>query len=92
MPGPTYPVQSLSVLKESLPSGVDVSELRKFPQLPHQDPAVHVVQIEGERVEVAEEGRPGVIECLCDECDTTLTFDEVEDVLRKEILLTLGAR
>ena len=53
---------------------------------------VHVVQIEGERVEVAEEGRPGVIECLCDECDTTLTFDEVEDALRKEILLTLGAR
>jgi hypothetical protein len=53
---------------------------------------VHVVQIEGERVEVAEEGRPGVIECLCDECDTTLTFDEVEDGLRKEILLTLGAR
>ena len=53
---------------------------------------VHVVQIEGECVEVAEEGRPGVIECLCDECDTTLTFDEVEDVLRKEILLTLGAR
>jgi hypothetical protein len=51
-----------------------------------------VVQIEGERVEVAEEGRPGVIECLCDECDTTLTFDEVEDGLRKEILLTLGAR
>ena len=37
---------------------------------------VHVVQMEGERVEVAEEGRPGVIECLCDECDTTLTFDE----------------
>ena len=53
---------------------------------------VHVVQIEGDRVEVADEGRPGVIECLCDECDHTLVFDEVEDVLRKEILLTLGAR
>jgi len=53
---------------------------------------MHVVQIDGDRVEVAEEGRPGVIECLCDECDTTLGFDEVEDAVRKEILLTLGAR
>jgi len=53
---------------------------------------MHVVQIDGERVEVAEEGRPGVIECLCDECDTALAFDEVEEAVRKEILLTLGAR
>jgi hypothetical protein len=53
---------------------------------------MHVVQIDGERVEVAEEGRPGVIECLCDECDNTLTLDEVDDSLRREILLTLGAR
>lgn len=53
---------------------------------------MHVVQIQGERVDVAEEGRPGVIECLCDECDTTIAFDEVDEALRKEILLTIGAR
>ena len=53
---------------------------------------MHVVQIDGERVGVAEEGRPGVIECLCDECDTALAFDEIEEAVRKEILLTLGAR
>ena len=53
---------------------------------------MHVVQVDGERVGVAEEGRPGVIECLCDECDTALAFDEVEDALRREILLAIGAR
>lgn len=53
---------------------------------------MHVVQIDGERVDAAEEGRPGVIECLCDECESPLAFDEVEDVVRREILLTLGAR
>jgi len=29
---------------------------------------------------------------LCDECDTALNFEEIEDVVRKEVLLTLGAR
>jgi exosome complex RNA-binding protein Csl4 len=53
---------------------------------------MHVVQVDGDRVDVAEEGRPGVIECLCDECDTTLVFDEIEDATRREILLATGAR
>jgi exosome complex RNA-binding protein Csl4 len=53
---------------------------------------MHVVQVDGDRVDVAEEGRPGVIECLCDECDTTLVFDEIEDGTRREILLATGAR
>jgi len=29
---------------------------------------------------------------LCDECETALKFEEFEDALRKEVLLTLGAR
>ena len=53
---------------------------------------MHVVRLEDARVDVTEEGRPAVLEMLCDECDTALNFEEVEDVLRKEILLTLGAR
>jgi hypothetical protein len=53
---------------------------------------MHVVRLEDARVDVTEEGRPAVLEVLCDECDTALNFEEVEDVLRKEILLTLGAR
>jgi hypothetical protein len=29
---------------------------------------------------------------LCDECETALNFDEVDEAVRKELLLTLGAR
>ncbi|HEX2344572.1 MAG TPA: hypothetical protein VHI98_29150 [Vicinamibacterales bacterium] len=53
---------------------------------------MHVVRLEDSRVEVAEESRPAVFEVLCDECETALNFEEVEDTLRKEMLLTLGAR
>jgi hypothetical protein len=53
---------------------------------------MHVVHLEDSRVEVSEESKPGVIEVLCDECETALNFDEAEDSIRKEVLLTLGAR
>ncbi|HEX2444877.1 MAG TPA: hypothetical protein VHJ77_13095 [Vicinamibacterales bacterium] len=53
---------------------------------------MHVVRLEDSRVEVAEESRPAVFEVLCDECETALNFEDVEDTLRKEMLLTLGAR
>jgi len=53
---------------------------------------MHVVHLEDSRVEVSEEGRPAVLEILCDECETALNFDDVEDGVRKELLLTLGAR
>jgi hypothetical protein len=53
---------------------------------------MHVVRLEDARVEVTEESRPAVLEVLCDECDTALTFDDVDDAIRKEVLLTLGAR
>lgn len=53
---------------------------------------MHVVQLDGGRVEVSEESRPTVFEVLCDECETALNFDEFEDTLRKEVLLTIGAR
>ena len=53
---------------------------------------MHVVHLEDSRVEVAEESKPGVIEVLCDECETAMNFEEVEDAIRKEVLLTLGAR
>ena len=29
---------------------------------------------------------------MCDECETALKFDDIDDSLRKELLLTLGAR
>ena len=53
---------------------------------------IHVVQLEDSHVEVAEESRPAVLEVLCDECETAMDFAEFEDSLRKEVLLTLGAR
>ena len=53
---------------------------------------MHVVQVEGTRVDVAEENRPTVFEVLCDECGAAMAFDEFDDEIRKEILLTLGAR
>jgi hypothetical protein len=53
---------------------------------------MHVVQLDDSRVEVSEETRPVVLEVLCDECESALKFEEFEDTLRKEVLLTLGAR
>jgi len=53
---------------------------------------MHVVHLDDSRVEVSEEGRPAVLELLCDECDHALAIDELEEGLRKELLLTLGAR
>jgi hypothetical protein len=53
---------------------------------------MHVVRLEDSRVEVAEENRPAILEVLCDECETALDFEEVEDSLRREVLLALGAR
>lgn len=53
---------------------------------------MHIVHLDDARVEVSEEGRPAVLEIQCDECETSLNFEEIEESLRKELLLTLGAR
>ncbi len=53
---------------------------------------MHVVRLEDARVDVTEEFRPAVLEVLCDECDTALNLDEIDESVRKEVLLTLGAR
>jgi RNase P subunit RPR2 len=53
---------------------------------------MHVVRLDDSRVEVSEEGRPAVLEIQCDECETSMNFEEIEESLRKEVLLTLGAR
>ena len=53
---------------------------------------MHIVHVEDSRVEVSEEGRPYVQELLCDECETALNFEEFDEPLRRELLLTLGAR
>ena len=53
---------------------------------------MHVVHLDDSRVEVTEETRPAVFEVLCDECETALNFEDAEEAIRKEVLLTLGAR
>jgi hypothetical protein len=53
---------------------------------------MHVVQLRDTRVDASEEGRPAVIEVLCDECETALNFGDFEEAVRNEMLLTLGAR
>lgn len=53
---------------------------------------MHVLHIEGARVEVTIETQPAAFELLCDECDTTVSLDSLDDAFRKEVLLTIGAR
>ena len=53
---------------------------------------MHVVRLDDSRVEVNEEGRPAVIEVLCDECEKELNFSDFDESVRNELLLTLGAR
>jgi len=53
---------------------------------------MHLVRLEDSRFDISEEGRPAVLEVLCDECETALNLDEVEESVRKELLLMLGAR
>ena len=40
---------------------------------------MHVVRLDDSRVEVNDEGRPAVIEVLCDECETALKFEDFDD-------------
>ena len=53
---------------------------------------MHVVHLDDSRVEVSEESRPAVLEVLCDECESALLLEEIDDAIRRELLLTLGAR
>ncbi len=52
----------------------------------------HVVHLDDSRVDVGEESRPAVFEVLCDECETALSFEDWDQAVRREVLLTLGAR
>ena len=53
---------------------------------------MHVIHVEAKRVDLAEEGRPALLELMCDECEDELVLKDVAPELRREILLTLGAR
>ena len=54
---------------------------------------MHLLRIaDGQFQPPSEEGRPALVEVLCDECETALNFEDAEEAIRKEVLLTLGAR
>ena len=53
---------------------------------------MHVVQVDGEHVGVSEEGKPAVLEVLCDECESELDFREADAEVRREMLHSLGAQ
>jgi hypothetical protein len=53
---------------------------------------MHVVRLDDSRMDVSEEGKPAVLEVLCDECETALNLDDIDEAVRKELLLQLGAR
>ena len=79
-------VEEISRMELTCPNcGTDQNFLVKTLQM-------HVVQLRESRVEANEEGRPAVIEVLCDECETAMNFSEFEEEVRNEVLLTLGAR
>lgn len=53
---------------------------------------MHVVHLDDSRVEVSDETRPAVLEVLCDECETELKIEEIEENIRRELLLTISSR
>jgi len=53
---------------------------------------MHVVHLDDSRVEVSDETRPAVLEVLCDECEMELKIEEIEENIRRELLLTIGSR
>ncbi len=54
---------------------------------------MHLLRVtDGQLQPPSEEGRPALVELLCDECDSTLDLDALEDASRRELLMTLGVR
>lgn len=54
---------------------------------------MHLLRVSDGQVQPPqEEGRPALVEILCDECDSTLDLNTLEDSARRDLLVTLGAR
>lgn len=54
---------------------------------------MHLLRVtDGQVQPPQEEGRPALVEILCDECDSTLDLNTVEESARRDLLVTLGAR
>ena len=54
---------------------------------------MHLLRVaDGQLQPPQEEGRPALVEVLCDECDTTLDLDTFDESTRRDLLVTLGVR
>ena len=54
---------------------------------------MHLLRVaDGQLQPPLEEGRPALVELLCDECDTTLDLDSLDEASRRELMMTLGVR
>lgn len=54
---------------------------------------MHLLRVVNSQVQPPiEEGRPALMELLCDDCDSTLDLDLLDEDTRRELLLTLGVR
>lgn len=54
---------------------------------------MHLLRVaEGQLQPPLEEGRPALVELLCDECDSTLDLDALDEDTRRELMVTLGVR
>ena len=51
----------------------------------------HVIQASGEDLASAEQGRPAVLELLCNECEVDLDLSTLESGLRREVVLLADA-
>ena len=54
---------------------------------------MHLLRVDNGQVQPPqEEGRPALVELLCDECDGTLDLDALDEQSRRDLLVTLGVR
>jgi hypothetical protein len=54
---------------------------------------MHLLRVaDGQFQPPSEEGRPALVEVLCDECDATVDVSALDEAVRRDLLTTLGAR
>ncbi len=54
---------------------------------------MHLLRVSESQLQPAqEEGRPALVELLCDECESTVDLDALDEDTRRELLVTLGSR
>jgi hypothetical protein len=54
---------------------------------------MHLLRVaDGQFQPPSEEGRPALVEVLCDECDSTVDLAGLDESSRRELFATLGAR